>query len=178
LLNKKIGAEKPFLFMSQFRFNNAAQALGAQTKQAAIRIMRETKQYFGKAFDKEQLGNDKWAQVARKTPGNYFNLNRKVRVVNKPTGKTIFVDQGKDWDKRKINKGVTGRLRYKTIRADSSITGNGAVSTMTNPVPYAEYVNDGTAYQPARPFMKHTDELTTIQLHILEQETGQIWKKV
>lgn len=164
--------------MSQFRFNNAAKALGAQTKQAAIRIMRETKQYFGKAFDKEQLGNDKWAQVARRTPGTNFYKKQIATGINKPTGKRFKVNQGKDWRTRKINKGVTGRLRHKTVKADSSITKNGAVSTMTNPVPYAEYVNDGTAYQPARPFMKHTDELTVIQLHILEQETGQIWKKV
>jgi len=164
--------------MSQFRFNNAAQALGSQTKQAAIRIMRETKQYFGKAFDKEELGGDKWQEVARRTPGTSFYASQVASGINKPSGKRFVVNQGKDWRKRKINQGVTGRLKYKTIRADSSITGNGAVSTMTNPVPYAAYVNDGTPYMPARPFMKHTDELTVLHLHILEQETGLIWKKV
>lgn len=164
--------------MSQFRFNNAAQELKEKTKQSAMRIMRETKQYFGQAFDKEQLGNDKWKEVARRTPGTSFYRSQMASGINKPTGKRFYVNQGKDWRTRKINSGTTGRLKYKTVKANSSITKNGAVSTMTNPVPYAAYVNDGTPYMPARPFMKHTDELTVLHLHILEQETGLIWKKV
>jgi len=164
--------------MSKFQFNSAVQALQLQTKQAAIKIMRETKSYWDRAFDREQLGNDKWAQVSRRTPGTNFYRKQIATGINKPTGKRFKVNQGKDWRTRKINQGVTGRLRHKTVKANSSISGNGAKSTMTNPVPYAEYVNDGTAYQPARPFMKHTDDLTKIHLAILEQETGYIWKKV
>lgn len=162
--------------MSKLKFNNASNQLGKQCKQAAIRIMRDTKIYFGEAFEKGQLGNDKWDEVARRTPGNKFYEKRVVTGINKPSGKTFTRDQGVNWRTRKILKGETGRLKYKTIKADSSITANGAVSTMTNPVPYAGYINDGTPYMKARPFMKQTDDLTKIQLKILNDETGLIWK--
>lgn len=162
--------------MSKFGFNKAASALGAATKLAAIEMTRASKQYFGEAFDKEQLGADKWDEVARRTPGNNYNSGRIVGGLNKPSGKPFVVDQGDDYATRKILAGTTGRLKYKTVKADSSITNKGAVSVMFNPVPYAAYVNDGTPYMAARPFMKQTDQLTTIQLQILNTETGKIWK--
>jgi hypothetical protein len=162
--------------MSKFGFNKAQTAFGKATKQAAIIMMRETKIYFGKAFDSEQLGNDKWQEVKRRTPGSKFNKRQVVTGINQPTGKRFIVDQGRDFATRKILKGTTGRLRYKTVKADSAITGNGRVSTMINPVPYASYINEGTTYMPARPFMKQTDALTTLQLKILETETGKIWQ--
>lgn len=162
--------------MSKFGFNKIASALGPATKIAAIQIMRASKKYFGEGFEQEQLGEDKWAEVARRTPGNNYNKGRTVGGVNKPSGKSFIVDQGDDYATRKILAGTTGRLRHKTERADSSITNNGAVSVMYNPVPYAGFINDGTPYMPARPFMKQTDELTVIQLNILQTETGRIWK--
>lgn len=193
---------------SKFAFDKKATALGAATKQAAIQIMRATKQYFGDAFDKEGLGistttsmpsyngwgggagtansitqgttttSGKWKEVSRRTPGSNFNKARVVGGRNKPSGKTFVVDQGDDYATRKILAGTTGRLRYKTEKADSAITNKGAVSTMINPVPYAGYLNDGTPYMLARPFMKQTDQLTEIQLEILKQKTNQIWTKV
>jgi phage gpG-like protein len=150
---------------SKFGFANASAAFKQSTKQAAIEIMQASKKYFGEAFDKEQLGPDKWAEVARRTPGNLYNKRRVVHGV----------DQGDDYQTRKILRGTSGKLRYKTIKADSSITNFGAVSTMTNPTPYAAFMNDGTGKVPARPFMKQTDELTKIQLQILKDNTGKIW---
>lgn len=164
--------------MSQFGFDKKAAALGAATKQAAIIIMSASKKYFGEAFDKEGLGWEKWGEVSRRTPGSNFNKGRVVGGTNKSSGKNFVVDQGDDYATRKILAGTSGKLRYKTVRADSSITNYGAVSVMINPVPYAGYVNEGTPYMPARPFMKQTDTLTAIQLEILKTETGQIWTKM
>lgn len=161
---------------SKFGFHTSLAAFAAAKKQSAIEIMRETKKYFGGAFDKEQLGDDKWQEVARRTPGSNFNKGRVVGGTNKPTGKSFMVDQGDDYATRKILSGTTGRLRYKTEKADSSITQDGSVSVMFNPVPYAGYINDGTPYMPERPFMKQTEELTNIQLTILTKNTGKIWK--
>jgi phage gpG-like protein len=164
--------------VSKFKFNSAKAGLDKQTKQAAILMMRASKKYFGEAFDKEQLGNDNWKEVARRTPGNHYNSKQVVTGHNKATGAKFTVDQGSDWQTRKILTGTTKRLKYKTVRADSSITNLGRVSVMTNPVPYAGYINNGTPYMPARPFMKHTDELTVIHLDILKVQTGKIWQKV
>lgn len=161
---------------SQFGFHTTLAAFTAAKKEAAVEIMRETKKYFGQAFDKEQLGDDKWDEVSRRTVGSKYNEKRVVGGINKPTGKGFTVDQGDDYATRKILSGVTGRLRYKTEKADSSITQDGTTSVMFNPVPYAGYINDGTPYMPERPFMKQTEELTNIQLTILEQKTGKIWK--
>jgi phage gpG-like protein len=161
--------------MSKFGFGKAAKGLNDQTKMAAILMMRASKKYFGEAFDKEELESEKWKEVARRTPGTPFYKDRIVTGRNKATGALFTRDQGPDWQTRKILAGETGRLKYKTIRADSSITNMGAVSVMTNPVPYARYINDGTPYMPARPFMKHTDELTVIHLDILKTQTGKIW---
>ena len=162
--------------MSKYGFGNVASVMGQQTKQAAILIMRASKQYFGEAFDNEQLGDEKWAEVARRKVGNPFNEGQIVGGTNKPTGKRFVVNQGDDYATRKILSGITGRLKYKTVKADSSITNMGAMSVMTNPVPYAKFSQEGTPYQPARPFMAQTPQLTEIQLLILEQETGKAWK--
>jgi hypothetical protein len=162
--------------MSKFGFGKVADALKPAIKSAAIDIMKASKVYFGEAFDKEQLGSDKWEEVARRTPGNMYHENQVVKGINKPSGKMFKRDQGTDWQTRKIIAGTSGRLRYKTVKADSSITNWGAVSVMINPVPYAGYVNDGTPYMPARPFMKQTEALTVIQINILQTKTGLIWK--
>ena len=160
---------------SKFGFDKKIAAFNATRKEAAIEIMSETKKYFGQAFDKEQLGDEKWDEVSRRTPGSRFNEKQIVGGKNKPSGKSFEVDQGEDYATRKILQGTSGQLRYKTERADSSITMNGAVSTMINPVPYASYINDGTPYMKMRSFMKQTDELTKIQLEILKNKTGRIW---
>lgn len=162
---------------SKFGFGEKVAAFNAAKKEAAINIMSETKKYFGQAFDKEQLGDEKWDEVSRRTPGSNFNKKQVVGGKNKPSGKSFEVDQGEDYATRKILQGVTKQLRYKTEKANSSITMNGAVSTMINPIPYAGYINDGTPYMPARPFMKQTAQLTEIQINILKNKTGKIWKK-
>jgi phage gpG-like protein len=164
--------------MSKFNFNQQAMTFRDKTKLAAIDMMRASKQYFGEAFEKEQLDDQKWPEVERRKPGSHFNSGQVIHGTNKPSGKPFIVDQGPDYATRKILRGTTGQLKYKTIRADSSITNYGAVSVMTNPVPYAAYVNDGTPYQPARPFMKHTDELSNIHLKILAARTGETWRQL
>lgn len=161
---------------SKFGFGQIAAALPQEIKAAAIEIMQETKIYFGEAFEKEQLGDEKWEEVARRVPGTKYNKKQVVVGLNQPTGKTFISDQGVDWQTRKILHGVTGELKRKTIKADSSITKDGSMSVMFNPVPYAQYSQDGTPYQPARPFMAQTDELTVIQLNILEKHTGKVFK--
>jgi hypothetical protein len=161
---------------SKFGFDKTIEAFKAAKKEAAVEIMSKTKEYFGQAFDKEQLGDEKWEEVARRTPGTAFNKNQMVSGRNKPTGKPFVVDQGDDYATRKILQGTTGDLRRKTERANSSITMDGSVSTMINPIPYASYINDGTPYMKVRPFMKQTEELTKIQLEILKNKTGRIWK--
>lgn len=160
---------------SKFGFGKAAQMLPQQIKTSAILIMRASKQHFGENFDKEQFDGNKWPEVARRTAGNKFNKKRIVSGINTPSGKPFIVDQGSDYATRKILQGRTGRTRYKTIKADSSITNHGAVSTMTNPVPYSGWLNEGTPYMPKRPFMKQDSKLTIIQLTILKTETGKIW---
>jgi hypothetical protein len=147
---------------SKFGFGKVADALAVQIKLAAVDIMKDTKRYFGEAFDKEQLGKQKWPEVQRRIPGTKAYKRE--------------VAKGGDGTSRNILAGETGKLRRKTVRADSSITNNGATSVMFNPVPYAGYTQDGTRYVPARPFMKQTEELTTIQLNILNTVTGKIWK--
>ena len=157
-------------------FKKAQSQLNAATKQAAIKIMRASKQYFNECFDNEEFDGVKWAEVARRTAGSHFYENQVVSAHNQPTGKMFTTDQGADWQTRKINQGTTGRLRYKTIRADSSITNKGAVIRMFNPVPYAQYVNDGTPYMAARPFMGHAKQLEKRHLDILFIETGKTWQ--
>lgn len=162
--------------MSKFGFDKMANEFNASRKLAAIAIADRTKQYFADAFDKEGLGGEKWDEVARRTPGSPFNNRQVVGGTNKPTGKRFVTDQGDDFATRKILSGTTGKLRYKTLKADTSITMNGQVTTITNPLEYASANFEGNAYQPARPNMKQTEELTQIQLTILKTLTDRIWK--
>lgn len=165
--------------MSKFKFTQVHQKLDTATKQAAIEMMRASKKYFGEGFDNEgMLGEEKWAMVARRIDGHRFNKAQRVWAYNFPTGKYVKIDQGADWRTRKILKGTTGRLRYKTVRANSSITNKGRTAVMRNPVPYARYHNEGTAYMPQRMFMSHTPELTKIHLQILLDKTGNVWQVV
>ena len=161
--------------MSKFGFDKAQQTFKQSIKTSAIEIMKASKKYFGEAFEKEGLGDEKWDEVQRRTAGSRWNDAQVVGGRNKPSGKNFVADQGDDYATRKILQGVTGRLEYKTIKADSSITQGGAVSVMINPLPYAEAINEGNAYMKARPFMKQTEELTEIQLEILKTETGKTW---
>jgi hypothetical protein len=162
--------------MSKFGFGKIADSFNASRKEAAIAIAERSKQYFGDAFDKEALGGEKWTEVARRTEGNKYNQNQVVSGRNKPSGKIFVTDQGDDYQTRKILSGTTGKLKYKTVRANTAITMNGQVTTITNPLPYASANFEGNAYQPARPNMKQTPELTNIQLTILKIITGKIWK--
>lgn len=164
--------------MSKFGFGRAAQQMKQAIKESAIEIMRTSKLHFAENFDSESFNGTKWQEVSRRIPGTIFYEKQVATAHNKATGARFTVDQGADWQTRKILDGTTGRLRYKTFRADSSITNYGAVSTMTNPVPYAGWINDGTPYMPARPFMKQDQALTDKQLLILKTKTGQIWTKM
>lgn len=161
---------------SKFAFDKKAEAFQAAVKVSAIEIMKATKKHFSENFEKEEFDGQKYEEVARRTAGSNFNKGRIVGGRNKPTGKGFIVDQGDDYATRKILAGTSGRLRYKTERADSSISMNGQTSVMFNPVPYAQYINDGTAYMKARPFMKQDEQLTKIQLTILSTITGKIWQ--
>ena len=164
--------------MSKFGFGKKADEFNALKKQAAVQIMARTKQYFGDAFEKEALGDEKWTEVARRTQGNRFNEKQIIGGKNKPSGKNFIVDQGDDYATRKILSGTTGRLKYKTEKADSSISPDGTTSVMINPVPYASAMFEGSSENnvPARPNMKQTGELTGIQLTILKVVTNKIWK--
>lgn len=162
---------------TQFGFAEKIEEFKRLKKQAAIEIMRETKKHFGEAFEKEELDGKKWEEVSRRTAGSRFNESQVVGGRNKPSGKFFKVDQGDDYATRKILQGTTGRLRYKTEKADSSISQDGTTSVMFNPLPYAGYINEGTPYMVARPFMMQTDQLTDIQLTILKTITGRIWSK-
>lgn len=161
---------------NKFNFKKVQSRLNEQTKRASILMMRESKLYFKECFEKEEFDGVKWKNVARRTAGNRFYQKQIVKGINHASGKIFTVDQGSDWRTRKINQGVTKRLRYKTIKANSAITNKGMVATMINPIPYAQYVNDGTPYMVARPFMGHAKELEVRHLKILFNETNKIWQ--
>lgn len=161
--------------MSKFGFDKIAKDFDRVRKNAAISIAERSKQYFADAFDKEALGGEKWEEVVRRIEGSHFNKRQVVGGINKASGKKFVTDQGDDYATRKILSGTTGRLRYKTEKADTAITMNGQVTTITNPLPYASANFEGNAYQPARPNMKQTEELTQLQLTILKNETGKLW---
>jgi hypothetical protein len=161
---------------NKFNFKKVQSKLNEQTKRASILMMRESKLYFKECFEKEEFDGVKWKEVARRTAGTRYYKKQIVKGINEPSGKIFTTDQGSDWRTRKINLGTTKRMRYKTIKADSAITNKGMVATMINPVPYARYMNDGTPYVVARPFMGHAKELEKRHLTILFNETNKVWQ--
>jgi len=162
--------------MSNFGFDKMANRFAASRVAAAQSIALRSKQYFSDAFDKEGLGGKNWEEVERRKEGSHFNAAQVVTGRNKASGRLFTVDQGDDYATRKILTGTTGKLREKTKNADTVISPDGRLTVITNPLPYASANFEGNAYQPARPNMKQTNELTGIQLTILKLITGKVWK--
>lgn len=161
---------------NKFNFKKVQSKLNEQTKRASILMMRESKLYFKECFEKEEFDGVKWKNVCRRIVGNRFWKEQTVKGINKASGKIFTVNQGEGWRDRNILDGANGRLKYKTIKANSSITNKGMVATMINPIPYAQYVNNGTQYMVARPFMGHAKELEVRHLKILFNETNKVWQ--
>lgn len=142
--------------MSKFGFDKIAREMPAMKREALKLLSVETQQYFGESFSKQGLGNEKWAEVKRRT-SPYSSM----------------------WDKtRPILYGKSGQLRAHTLDSIESINDHQFV--LVNPMSYAVLQNEGGengqgAYVPARPFMKQTQELTHMQLETLNAVTGKIW---
>lgn len=136
-------------------------------------IALQTREEFDKGFDQEGMTNEpKWDEVARRTSGSPFYEKQVAFGINNASGKPFMVDQGADWRDRNILTGTSRQLRSNNkIKV---VTSRKAV--IENKTPYAEYINEGTPYMNARPFIMQTPYLTQMQLAILLKETGRVWQ--
>lgn len=158
---------------SKFNFGAIKRAMKQQCFVAMQEIALQTREEFDKGFENEGMrGEPKWKEVARRTAGTPFYKKQVAFATNRATGNVFMVDQGADWRDRNILTGTSRQLRSNN--RIKSVTSRRAV--IENKTPYAEYINEGTPYMDARPFIMQTDYLTQMQLAILLKETGRAWQ--
>lgn len=134
--------------MSKFNFDKMADAVPRIMKDAMQKVAEKTRDHFVGNFERQSFNGNAWASLVRDEPPAKLN--------------------------------VTGQLKQKTQDSIKTVTDTMAVlentATDNRGRQYSNYHNEGTPDMPARPIMKQDDELTKIQLNVLEQETGKIWK--
>lgn len=145
--------------MSQFGFDKVLSNLKSAEYKALSRIAEKSRDYFVRSFQLQGFGSEKWLEVQRRIPGTI-----------------AYATATADDRKRPILHGRTGDLLQATENSIQSVTAKRAV--LYNKMDYAAVQNegDGSRHLPARPFMKQNQELTDIQLEILQEETGKIWQ--
>lgn len=142
--------------MSKFKFDRMLSILPSVKLKAMQVLAVETQGYFAASFGKQGLGGEKWEEVQRRKPG------------------TVAYTVASPWLRQSPILYNSGNLYDKTARSLSKL--DASQFTLINPLKYAAAQNEGNRNMPARPFMKQTSELTTIQLATLKAETGRIWK--
>jgi len=135
---------------SKFGFDKKAAAIDGLMLGAMKRLAFETKDYFVKSFDNEAWGKVKWADLKRKEPPAKLNVTGTMKQRTQDSIKLI--------------------TKSKVLMENTATDDRGRR--------YSNYHNEGTDRMPRRSFMKQTSELTDLQVQILIEETGKIWKRI
>lgn len=149
-----------------FQFDVVRQKLALTKRVLPVKLAKQAENHFTESFTKGGLDNYKWQEVQRRTQGT-----RAYKYPSKPKRSSrtspILVR--------------TGNLRRKVSRSIHSSTWDNI--RLVVDLPYAAIQNEGgyagrnhSAKIPARPFMKQTDKLTTMQKALIKSEMDKIWK--
>lgn len=139
----------------------------AQTKRVLpIKLANQAQNHFTKSFTVGALDDNKWNEVQRRTAGTKAWKYRSKPKASSRTSPILV---------------RTGNLRRKVSRSIHEVSWSR--TRLVVDLPYAQIHNEGgyagrnrAAKIPARPFMKQTSKLTTMQTALVRSEMDKIWK--
>lgn len=153
---------------NRWNFNDVKRKLAESKRNVPIILSKQTENHFTQSFTKGALDENKWPEVQRRTPGT---------KAYKYKAKGISLSS---WRRNPILVG-TGNLRRKVSRSIHEV-GWKRIRLVVD-LPYAKIHNEGgmagrnhASKIPARPYMKQTRTLTTMQNKTIETEVNKIWK--
>jgi hypothetical protein len=118
--------------------------------------------FFVRSWDKQGFddgGVKQWAEVNRRIKGTAEYKYPKTKGLSRRT-KPILVQTGQ------TRRAVSASLRTATFQKVELIV----------PVPYAEYLNEGTDKMPQRQFMGHSKTLQNLQVAEIEKQVNKAFK--
>lgn len=155
--------------MNRFNFQQIKANLERTKRELPMKLSAQAENHFAEAFTKGGLDEYKWKEVNRRIDGT-------KEYKYKPKGNNISQSA---WHSNPILVG-TGTLRRKVSR--SAVERTFQRIRLAVDLPYAAIHNEGgqagrnhATTIPARPFMKQTAVLTTMQTALIRQYMDKIW---
>jgi len=147
--------------MRQFNFGDVKQRLMQVQREIPTRLAKQAEKHFAESFQRGALDENRWQEVNRRIPGtNEYKYKRKGITLQRQRTSPILVQSGNL--RRKVNRSIH-TVRPNEIR-------------LVVDLPYALAHNEGTDTIPARPFMKQTATLTSMQQTLITQNMDRIWR--
>jgi hypothetical protein len=151
--------------MSKFNFHIVKQKLAQTKRELPIVLANQAQNYFAGTFEKGGIGDEKWQEVKRRTPGTSEYKYPKAKGLQRRTSPILV---GAGWKKR------GGTLRRRVARSIANAQWHQV--RLVVDLPYAKAQNEGTDDIPARPYIKQTKELTGMQEKTINKTMNKIWK--
>lgn len=145
--------------MSNWGFDSVKLKIAETKRVLPVMLAKQAENHFTESFSKGALDEYKWKEVQRRIPGTKaykYPLKKGLTRRKKP----ILV--------------MTGNLRRKVSRSISDARWDKV--RLVVDLPYADVHNEGSEKITARPFMKQTNKLTTMQVDLINKETDKIWQ--
>lgn len=150
--------------MSRWGFDRVRANIQRTKRELPVRLAKQAENHFTEAFSKGRLDEYKWQEVQRRTPGTNAYKYPKRKGLQRRTSPILV---GAGWKKR------GGTLRRRVARSITSARWN-YVHLMVD-LPYAKVHNEGGEHIPARPYMKQTRRLASMQKTLITTEVDKIW---
>jgi hypothetical protein len=140
-----------------FQFGQIRQNFERTKRELPIVLAKQAENYFADSFKLGRLGTFQWKEVNRRISGTNEYKYPKLKGLSRRTSPILV---------------RTGTLRRKVSRSVSTATWAGV--RLIVDLPYASNHNDGETL-PERPYMKQTNELTTMQRTAIKKTMDKIW---
>lgn len=143
----------------KFDFELIKRNLEKTKRELPVVLAKQAENYFTDSFKKGALGENKWPEVERRKPGTSAYKYPKTKGLSRRTSPIL------------VRRGILRGRVSNSIR-----NANWNQIKLLVDLPYAMYNQEGTDTIPARPFMKQTNELGTMQKTMITKTMNRIWK--
>lgn len=145
--------------MRKFNLREVKTRLERTKRELPVALAKQAEGYFVDSFKKGALSDKKWEEVQRRIPGTRAYKYPKRTGLSRRTSPILV---------------RTGNLRHKT--SNSIRDARWGMVRLVVDLPYAQVHNEGDGPIPARPYMKHTDDLGRKQKTLIDTKMTEIWK--
>ena len=150
--------------MTNWGFDRVRANIQRTKRELPVRLAKQAENHFVEAFSKGRLDEYKWEEVQRRIPGTQAYKYPKRKGLQRRTSPILV---GAGYKKR------GGTLRRRVARSISSAQWNNI--RLVVDLPYAKVHNEGGTHIPARPYMRQTRKLESMQKTLIITEVDKIW---